>query len=612
MTRARLEYLLCADDPQGQSVLVEVRLRAEHAQTMTVRFANWTPGSYKIRDYARHVMQAQAWLDEKPCALYKPALDRYAIELSAGAQVCFSFRLATDDDSVRGNWLDSWRGHMEGAALWPCVEGYEEAEMAVEIRPPADKTHWSLATSLPSAHQDDAGWGWYRASSWRELIDHPLLMGQLKTLEFEAGGCQHRFAIAGAEEISFDSERLKRDCQAICQTQIAAMGGIPNKDYLFLLRVGAAGDGGLEHCSSTLLGTAAASLPQADADRSSHYERLLGLISHEYFHLWNVKRIRPQAVACSSLEQPAPFPDLWAYEGVTAYVDDWFLRQSQTRRPEDYLRVIGHSLTRLQRTPGRLRQSLVQASLDAWIRLYQPAPHLPHSTVSYYLKGAMVAMCLDILLRHHNPECGGLIGLLSQQYQHWQKDPRPLSPHALEQNLRQVVGQHWNVDEFFSRYVYGCDDPDFESILALAGLQAQRRIACSLDDPGGAAYAPLLQSQMGLRLEQRPQGIQVNLVEPESPARHVGVVAGDLILAVAGEQMPLDRLNHWLRCTPAGTVTQLTWLHDGRVRSNSLVLSPPIADRWEIRLRPDANEKQKALRATWLAMPLASDTVVKP
>jgi predicted metalloprotease with PDZ domain len=227
--------------------------------------------------------------------------------------------------------------------------------------------------------------------------------------------------------------------------------------------------------------------------------------------------------------------------------------------------------------------------------------------VSYYLKGALVALCLDILLRHHNPQGTGLIGLLAAQYQHWQLDPQPLSPHALEHRIRETVGQQWDVAEFFSRYIYGCEDPDFRSILALAGLQAQLRIACALDDPGGAAFAPLLQSQIGLRLEARPQGLQVTLVEPESPARHIGIVPGDLVLAVADEQMPLDRLNHWLRCTPAGTVTQLTWLHDGRVRSAPLVLSPPVADRWEVRLSPDADDKQQALRATWLALQSACD-----
>lgn len=606
MSAPVLEYLLSADDPEGQSVLVEVRLTAAKTQTLCLRFANWTPGSYKMRDYARHVMQAQAWVDDQPCIPSKPTLDRYSVDVTASARVCFSFRLAADDDSVRGNWLDPWRGHMEGAALWPCVEGYGESAIRIEVRPPSNKAEWSLATSLPATQQDAAGWGWFAASAWRELIDHPLLMGQLKTLEFDAGRCRHRFAIAGAEDIAFDRERLKRDCKRICETQISAMDGTPNAEYLFLLRVGAAGDGGLEHSTSTLLGTAAASLPQTDADTSSHYERLLGLISHEYFHLWNVKRIRPAAVAASALDQPAPFPDLWAYEGVTAYVDDWFLRQSQTRRPADYLRVLGHSLTRLQRTPGRLRQSLVQASLDAWIRLYQPAPHLPHSTVSYYLKGALVALCLDILLRHHSPQGRGLIGVLAEQYQHWQDDPRPLPPHALEQRIQDTAGSQWDVAGFFSRHVYGCEDPDFRGILALAGLQALQRPACALDDPGGPAYAPLLQSHIGLRLDMRPAGLTVTLVEPESPARQIGVVPGDIILAVAGEQMTLDRLNHWLRCTPAGTVAQLTWLHDGRTRSAEMVLSPPVADRWEVAVNPQASDQETALQAAWLALPAST------
>ena len=600
MHAPRLEYSLYPESPNTQRICVDLRAPVPESGQADLRFARWTPGSYKIRDYARHLLSAKAWVDEEPVRIFKVGLAQYRVEAPAGRALRVQFTLLAMDDSVRGAWLDPGRGHFEGAAIFPCLEQYAAQPLRLELRPPAGREHWRVATALPAAQTAGSyGWGWYEARHWRHLVDHPLLMGPLEQLQYSVADCEHSFSNVGSDGGFFDRQRLQRDCARICETQIRAMGGSPNERYHFLLRVGPAGDGGLEHETSSLLAAGAGSLPQFDADHNRGYERLLGLISHEYFHLWNVKRIRPQAVYDSPLDLEAPFPDLWAYEGVTAYVDDWFLRRSNTRSVEDYLRVLGESLTRLQRTPGRHYQSLVEASEDAWIRLYQPAPHLPLSTVSYYLKGAMVALALDLTLRLESDGELDLIGLLRRQYAQWQDDPSALAPHALEALTRELCPAP-AVARLMDDCVHGRADPDFAPLLAAFGLQAQRRPASGLNDAGGPNGGRALRASLGLRFEAGDGNRRVALAEPESAAARAGVISGDEFLGVDGSTLSLGELEALLRSADPGREITLHWLHDGRLHKARVQLDPPAEDRWEVRLDPQADAEARARRAAWL------------
>lgn len=596
------EYSFIPETPHAQRFRVQLRFRNTEQQT-AIRFANWTPGSYKIRDYARHVATATASAAENPVEMRKTDKSTYVVSAPVGSVLRVQFEMMGMDDSVRGAWIDPWRAHFEGAAIFPAIVGQEDCPLALDIRAPLTVQDWTCATSLKAvqpAHIVD-GWGQYRADSWRDLIDHPLMMGQLRVAEFVAGDCRHRFAIAGAETLQFDFERLIADTQQIVSHQIDIMGGTPNREYLFQLRIAPGGGGGLEHLDSTLLAANREALPQSDADTNRNYESLLGLISHEYFHLWNVKRIRPQAVAESDLSSEAPFPDLWAYEGVTAYFDDWFVCNSGRRSALQYLQILAESLTRLERTPGRLRQSLVEASQDAWIRLYQPEPHLPLTTVSYYLKGAMVALALDLQLRLHSHGDHSLQSVLASQYATWQKCPAALAPHALEQCCRNLCPDA-PLDEFFSRCVYGTDDPDFVTLFAAFGIHAQRRCSQGFNDQGGVRSEPPLRSQLGL-VFARQGGLQVALVEPESCAENVGMCTGDELFSIDNVRLrSTEELQALLRIFPGGSRVPVCWVHDGRVHTADVALDRPAHNRWMLTLKPNAelDEATRERRDRWL------------
>jgi len=604
VTDPLLEYTLIPERPNAQRFRVELRFRCTQPET-AIRFANWTPGSYKIRDYARHIAGVTVTSDETPARVSKSDKSTYVVAATPGTALRVQFEMMGMDDSVRGAWLDPWRGHFEGAAIFPVVVGQENTAIRLDIRAPLTTTGWSCATSLSSedTRQIVDGWGPYQAQNWRDLIDHPLLMGPLRVREFDAGGCTHRFAIVGTENFAFDFDRLIADTQRIVEQQIETMGGTPNSHYLFQLRIAPGGPGGLEHLDSTLLAASRESLPQGDADTNRNYENLLGLISHEYFHLWNVKRVRPQAVSTSALNHEAPFPDLWAYEGVTAYFDDWFVRHSGRRSVLQYLQILAESLTRLERTPGRLRQSLVDASLDAWIRLYQPEPHLPLTTVSYYLKGAMVALALDLQLRLYSNGEHSLQSVLAGQFADWQNNPDALPPHALEARCRELCPDP-SLADFFTRCVYGTEDPDFIPLLAAFGITAQRRGSQGLQDNGGVRNEAPLRSQLGIRLIPA-QNLQIALVEPESCAESLGLCVGDELLCVNDVRLRnTEELQALLRNIPAGTEVPVSWAHDGIVRTATARLDAPAQDRWAVTLMPNADldAQTRERRDNWLGV----------
>ncbi len=596
------EYTLIPESPHAQRFRVELRFHSDAAET-AVRFANWTPGSYKIRDYARHIVSAKATAAGHPLAMRKTDKSTYVISAPVAGEIRVQFEMMGMDDSVRGAWLDPWRAHFEGAAIFPAIVGQEQSPLRVTVRPPLTLDNWKCATALKASDPAQVvdGFGHYAADSWRDLIDHPLLMGRLRVQDFTAGGCQHRFAIAGAETLEFDFDRLIADTQRIVARQIEIMGGTPNAEYLFQLRIAPGGEGGLEHLDSTLLAASRDALPRADADTNRHYERLLGLISHEYFHLWNVKRIRPLAVTASDLNSEAPFPDLWAYEGVTAYFDDWFVRNSGRRSASQYLQILAESLTRLERTPGRLRQNLVEASLDAWIRLYQPEPHLPLTTVSYYLKGAMVALALDLQLRWHSDGLHSLQSVLASQYADWQKSPAALEPHALERRCCELCPEA-ALETFFARCVHGTDDPDFVTLFAAFGVTAQRRSIRALNDDGGFRSDAPLRSQLGVRLSG-DSPVRVALTEPESCAEKAGICSGDELLRINDLRInSSEDVQTILRALPPGTLVNVAWVHDGFVRSADIALDHPAQDRWVLALTPNAeiDDATRARRDSWL------------
>ncbi len=557
------------------------------------RLAAWTPGSYRIRDYARNVLAVSARVGAEPLAVTQ--LDKQSWRCApTGEPLSFSVELYAREDSVRGAYLDIDRGLFDGAGVYPRPDGYTERACRIELRPPEFESDWSVATAMQPETVDARGWGWYRVSGYAELIDQPVGMGHFERLEFDAAGVPHQMAVFGAQH--FDAQRLRSDLKTLCTRHIGQMQAAPHDRYLFLLRVGAGGDGGLEHCHASTLAIGRDSLPRnGSAGRS--YRRLLGLCSHEYFHLWNVKRIRPLQFAQSNLLSEAYSEDLWAYEGVTSYFDDWTLRQAGLLSVEQYLQALGESLTRLMATPGRLRQSLAQASHDAWIRLYQPSEHTPNSTVSYYLKGSLIALALDLGLRRQGAP--DLLAVMRDLYQQYEAAAGAALPErALEATVVRLAGVSWRA--FFERFVRTPAEPQWSELLAGMGLELHLRAAAGLDDLGGEGARDRLRCDAGLRL--LPGRLQIAHVLPDGPAEHAGLQPGDELLALDGLRLDRELLERELRERDPGTDLELHLFRDDVLRVFKLRLAAAAQTTCELRMAATVDAATAARRAVWLGI----------
>ncbi len=454
------------------------------------------------------------------------------------------------DLSVRTAYLDITRGYFNGPSVFLCPEGREIAPCLLEIAAPAHPScgHWRVATTLPRADATPWNFGTYRASNYDELIDHPVEMSDFTHVAFEAGGAVHDVAISGRH--TTDLGRLAGDLARVCQWQIDLFGGAPGSRapfdrYLFQVTAVGEGYGGLEHRTSTSLLCSRRELPQPGvAAITDDYRRFLGLASHEYFHSWNVKRIRPAAFAPYDLARENYTRQLWAFEGITSYYDDLALVRSGVISPDSYLELLGRTITTVLRTPGRTRQSVAESSFDAWIKYYRQDENTPNATVSYYAKGALVGLALDLTLRSHRSSLDALMRALWEKYG---QSGTGVPEDGIPRLAAEITGQ--SLDDFFARYVDGTEDPPLAQLLGQVGVSLFTRIGEGARDKGGTPGKRSVDDRPRCTIGARwTPGSELRLqhVFRAGPAAHAGLAAGDVMVAIDGLRATADTLESLL------------------------------------------------------------------
>ena len=382
----------------------------------------WIPGSYLVREFAKNLSGLRARQGTRKLTT-TVQLDKctWQIDCAPNKPLVLRYDIYAFDNSVRAAWLDATRGFFNGTSVCLRVEGQENTPHALELPDSKTTSGWQVATSLSAQKIDKHGFGTYVASSYDELVDCPVEMGTFWSGNFTACGVPHRFVVAGSPP-GFDGQRLLNDAQKICAAQIrfwhetggravglGGPGGVkkpPFENYLFMLNAVDDGYGGLEHRNSTALICKRQDLPrlQAAGDTktfkpSEGYTTLRGLISHEYFHTWNVKRLRPAEFKNYQYERENYTELLWFFEGFTSYYDDLLLRRAGLLDNAGYLKLLNKTINQVMQTPGRLVQSVAEASFDAWVKYYRQDENTANATVSYYTKGSLVALCFDLSLR---------------------------------------------------------------------------------------------------------------------------------------------------------------------------------------------------------------------
>jgi predicted metalloprotease with PDZ domain len=598
-----VEYRIRPGNPEAHLFEVELRIPDPDPDGQVLVMPAWIPGSYMIRDFARNIVSLRARCPAGPLDIEK--LDKQTWRCApCEGPLSVRCEVYAWDLSVRSAHLDTTHGYFNGTSVFLRAPGREDEPCLVRIDPPAGEAYqrWRVLTTLPPAEATARGFGLYRARDYEALVDHPVEMGEPTVVEFEAGGVPHRLAITGRHRA--DLARIGSDLSAICSHHAALFGGPPPVErYLFLLTVVGDGYGGLEHRDSSSLICRREDLPrEGEGEPGEGYRRLLGLCSHEYFHLWNVKRIRPERFIPYDLSREVHTRLLWAFEGITSYYDELALVRSGCIRPEGYLALLAATVSRVLRGSGRLRQSVAESSFDAWTRFYKQDENAPNAIVSYYAKGALVALALDLTIRLGTDGSRCLDDLMRALWREHGEPGTGVPEDGVERLAARVSGL--DLSDFFRRFVHGTEDPPLADLLADFGVAMRLRPARNARDNGTAEppaedEAPAVPA-LGARFKAVGDWAEITVVPDAGPAQRAGLAPGDRVVAVDGVRAGPDNLEALIARLPEGATTPVHVFRRDELMSFELRAEIPPPDTCDLWLVEDPGEARAARRAAWL------------
>lgn len=627
-----IHYSIAIANPGAHLFAVSVWIANPDPAGQKLSLPTWIPGSYLIREFARHIDSVSAVACAKPADTVPLSLtggvtkrqrrargskDALPLERSLDIQkinkntwqceplsepamgLLIRYQVYAWDLSVRAAHLDDTHAFFNASSVFLCVQGQQDQACTVDIVAPAQPecAGWKVATTLPvdkTSGTQPGDFGRYRASDYDALADHPVELGTFQLAHFSVGGCRHEIAITGRAEVDF--KRLIADLKPICQQQIELFEPeskrAPNKRYLFMTTAVGDGYGGLEHRDSTALICSRDDLPWPGMEGTpANYQTFLGLASHEYFHTWHVKRIKPAVFDPYDLSQENYTRLLWVFEGFTSYYDDLMLVRSQVIDEAAYLKLLTQNIQRVMSNPGRLLQSVAESSFDAWVKYYRQDENTPNAVSSYYVKGALVAMCLDLSIRAQTDSRKSLDDVMRLMWQRYGRDfyrGRHEGQGIAEDEMPALIREATGVDlkKQIAAWAYGTDELPLARLLKPFGLVLKQEKA--------------QEAWLGARTGVREGELNLLSVERDGPAAQAGLSAGDKLVAIDGLRCTEQRLKTTLaRSQPGEELEVLAFRRDelrhARVR---LAQSP---GSWQLQ-RDDA---PNAARARWLGVAAA-------
>jgi predicted metalloprotease with PDZ domain len=506
---------------------------AKPTRSQTVSLPVWIPGSYMVREFSKHLQNLKAQQSGKACAIQQLDKCTWRINNSASKPLEICYEVYAFDHSVRTAWLDAQRAFFNPTSLCLRVHGQENRTHSLSLFTINLIANYSIYTSEKSLKLSKTRAknqpSTYVFEDYDHLADTPFEISDGWHGSFKVRGVEHVFVVSGAPA-SFDGERLLADTQKIVEAELlfwhGQQGKPPFDRYVFMLNAVDEGYGGLEHRGSTALICSRRDLPRIGQPKQTEgYTTLLGLISHEYFHTWNVKRLKPKEFLPYDYTQENYTQMLWFFEGFTSYYDDLLLRRAGLIDHAQYLRLLAKAANQVQQTPGRMVQSVAQASLDAWVKYYRQDENTPNATVSYYTKGSLVALCFDLSLRKGGKGCkttslDEVMRSLWKQSQADQKNKGGITEADFAAALRALSGRSYANE--IAAWVHGTGDLPLQELLAAHGVNAT-------PEPG--ASLPMAQ-RLGLRVSESSGSLIIKTVLRDSLAEAAGFAAGDEWLAV--------------------------------------------------------------------------------
>ena len=561
--------------------LLEVEMRVQVPANLNVPNQTnlimpvWTPGSYLIREFERNVQDFSADSGGRALDWTKTNKDTWQIKTSGVRKWRVFYHVYANEFSVRTNELNVDHAFWNNAALLMYPDGWISRPSTLTVVTPPG---WKVATGLPQVEPAEPRT--FRAENFDILYDSPFECGNFKQIDFQVRGVPHRIVIDG--EGNYDPDRMRRDVQKIVETEVALFGQIPYHDYTFILHL--RGGGGIEHLNSTSLGFSRNGFANENGWRNFY-----GLVAHEFFHLWNVKRIRPDALGPFDYTQENYTRSLWVAEGITSYYGDLAVRRSGLKSEKEYLDGLATSIQSFQNTPGRLEMSAEEASFNAWIKEYRPDENSVNSEISYYDKGELLGLLLDLEIRRRSNNAKSLDDVMRYLYHEFYEKNRNYTPGDFQKSCELMAGS--SLDDFFKSYVRGRDELNYNAALTAAGLEL-RTVAAD----GGQRERPFL----GANLSQNGDRLVVTSVRSGTPAYDQGLNANDQIVALDGVRINRDLFERLIDAKHPGDIIHLTLFRNDDLRTLEIKLGGRRDAAYRIVQLPSPTDEQNRVYQSWL------------
>ncbi len=578
-THARTTMFYKVGMSQPTSHLFEVTLRLSNWQEdrLNLKMPVWTPGSYLVREYARHLQDftAEDSSSQKSLLSHKVSKNHWQIVTENISCITVNYRVYANDLTVRTNHLDDTHGYFNPAALFMFIPGLTQQPITVQIVTPQED--WQVTTILTPVKGEK---NTYIAQDFDTLVDTPFEIGKQQIYDFEVLGKPHQFAIWGQGNIN--QQQVIKDTKKIIEAEAELFGGLPYEKYLFLLHLSGSGYGGLEHKNCCTL-----NYPRLGFRDRDKYNRFMQLVAHEFFHLWNIKRIRPQALETFDYEQENYTSSLWFSEGTTSYYDILIPLRSGIYNRKKFLENLSKDLTRYLTIPGRNVQPLGESSFDAWIKLYRRDGYSNNNQISYYLKGQFVSLLLDLLIREKYHNQRSLDDVMLLMWQRFGKKEIGFTPQQLQQTIEEIAEQ--DLSDFFYRYLETTAELPFDDYLKPFGLRVK-----PIQDKEPVPH-------LGLKVNTKNGSEVIEFVEANSPAAIAGIDIGDELLAIEGIKVRSEDLNEHLKNYQSGDRISVTIFHQDELKTLSATLTKPRPIRYEIVHCDNISDLQKQNLSGWLS-----------
>jgi Predicted protease with the C-terminal PDZ domain len=567
-----ISYSISMSKPWTHLIEVEMRLSWQQMPAEAeLKMPVWTPGSYLVREYARHVQDFDVKnVVGKDLAWRKINKNTWQVDTGGTKEIVATYRVYSNELTVRTNELNDEHAFWNNAALLMFPKDQLQAPSTVSIKPYGN---WKIATGLPKGKKTNT----FRAENYDILYDSPFEVSDFKEVSFTVEGKPHRVVFSG--EGNYDLKKIAEDLPKIVEQGYQIFGELPYDNYTFIVNL--RGGGGLEHLNSTAL-----QYNRFGFKPETKYKNFLHLVAHEYFHLWNVKRIRPDALGPFDYEHENYTKLLWVAEGGTAYYEGLLLRRAGLISDKEFLDEKASTISQLQRQPGRFETSLEEASFDAWIKYYRQDENSVNNQISYYDKGDIVNMMLDITIRTSSNGAKSLDDVLRYLYNEFYKKGRNYTPVDYQKAAELAAGR--SLDDFFSKYVRGTTDIDYDAIVKGIGLQMSATEASA-----GQAY-------IGADLAENNGQLTIRSIPAGTPAYDQGLNTGDQIVAVDGYRATQSFLQSYIGERKPNDKVRLTVFRFDKLRDVDFTLGSNTRKEYAFTHVANPSDEQKKLYRDYL------------